>query len=154
MATFLVLDSSQVCSSSVQLDNVMRAVKISWRPANGCCFDCCLHLHCMLLVLFKNNNNRHGLWIPWWEKTGAQDEESSFPKEVWEVARLSAVRWDGVQRATQACKNRHSNITVMSTIESWWIIITSRRNKRPAPQLMKVAAALVQKLSWRSLVKL
>lgn len=75
-------------------------------------------------------------------------------QRVWEVTRLSAVRWDGTQQATQACKNRHSNPTVMSTIESWWIIITSRRNRRPAPQLMEITAALVQKLGWCTPVKL
>lgn len=79
--------------------------------------------------------------------------ESSFPEGAWEVARLSAMRWDGIQQATQGCKNRHSNTTVMSTIESWWIIITSKRNRRAAPQLMEITAARVQKLGWCAPVK-
>lgn len=88
-------------------------------------------------------------------RTGrVQDVESSFPEGAWEVARLSAMRWDGIQQAIQACKNRHSNTTVMSTIESWWIIITSKRNRRAAPQLMEITAALLQKLGWCALAKL
>lgn len=138
---------------NIQLDNVIRVVKnlhVDQQMVKLLWLLPSLFVLHDFNIIFKKN--RPVLWMLWSKgknREGAGHGEL-IPEGAWEVARLSAMRWDGIQQATQACKNRHSNTTVMSTIESWWIIITSKKTRRAAPQLMEITAALVQKLGWRA----